>query len=201
MNKTVCKSGMLAALVGCACLALNGDTNLTSSVRAAFDVLRSRVNPRELRYGFINEALNFNDGLSQTPHYLGFARVVSNNWRTVLANMNGIATNNVERLLLIGTGRVFDENCYIDYLDELATMKTNGVLTANELECFEASSRYDQMSCLTRRYREPRIRALVNKLKVAKPMGGYWDDVLSGVAYTNYLQEVSAGLWGGNPPR
>ena len=68
MNRVMNKVSLtLAALVGCACLALNGDTNLISSVRAALDVLRSQVNPRELRYGALNETLNFNDGLSQTP--------------------------------------------------------------------------------------------------------------------------------------
>ena len=29
----------------------------------------------------------------------------------------------------------------------------------------------------------------------------YWNRVLSGAAYTNYLGEVEAGLWGDNPPR
>ena len=167
-------------------------------VRAALNAYERSVDSVCLQASYLNDALNFNLGISQSLQYKTFAIAVSNDWRTVLSNMNSIATNSAERLLILGTGRVFDENRYIDYLDVLATMRTNGVISAAELKWFEATSRYDQMSCIIRRYRQSNVSNLVEKLKIALPRTNYWDDILSGAAYTNYLEEARAGLWGDN---
>lgn len=167
-------------------------------VRVALNEYERLVDSEYLQASYLRDAQNFNLGLSGSYPYKTFAIAVSNDWRMMLNNMNSIATNSAERLLILGTGRVFDENRYIDYLDTLATMRTNGVISATELKWFEASSRYDQMSCLIRRYRQPNIANLVEKLKIALPRTNYWDAILSGTAYTNYLEEARAGLWGEN---
>ena len=177
------------------------DEQQISFVRQGLSELEQKVSPECLTFQAVDEALNFNDGLSQTPQFIRFAVSVSNNWRAVLSDMDKIATNAVERLLLIGTGRVFGEDVYVEYINELATLKARGAVSSDELMWFMATSEISQLTCLWRRYREPRIRTVIDKLKVALPTGGGWDDVLSGAAYTNYLGEVEAGLWGENPLR
>lgn len=164
----------------------------SSPARISLDLLERRVSPRKLRLGALAEVLNFNDGLSRTEEYRAFANdIVTNDWRSVLAGIGEIATNDVERLLIIGTGRTSDENLYIDYLDLLSTLKTNGVISARELEWFEASSQDDQMTCLARRHTEQKVRRLVEKLRIALPDAEAWNDILSGLAYTNLLENAS----------
>ena len=143
----------------------------------------------------LKDAMNF-EGVSDVPTYAGFAASVSNCWREMLENFEVIATNNLERLLVLGVGKQYSEDFYIDYMGVLSDMRTNSIITAKELAWAQASTRYDLMSCLIRRYKEPKVIELVNKYKTSMPASSNrWNDILSGVAYTNYLEEVEAGLW------
>lgn len=126
---------------------------------------------------------------------------VSNNWRSVLANLSLCATNQSERLLILGVRDRFGADFYMDFMDELVTMKTNGLIAAKEFSWARSTEDPELERYLDLKYRTPRVRALVERFKVAEPMNDVWDDVLSGVAYTNYLDEVEAGMWGENPPR
>lgn len=164
--------------------------------------IRSDVHAAELLcisnrwdYSMLRDALNF-EGLSDVPTYAGFASSISNCWREVLENFEAIATNNLERLLVLGVGKQYGEDFYIDFMGALSDMQTNGTITAKEFAWAQATTRYDLMSCLIRRYHEPKVIGLVNKYKISMPDStSRWNDVLSGAAYTNYLEEVEAGLW------
>ena len=53
---------------------------------------------------------------------------------------------------------------------------------------------------VNRRYKKPKVISLVNSMKKIFPQQRFWDKVLSGERYTNYLHEAAAGQWGPNPP-
>ena len=195
-------------LMGCAVIVFNSQllaevwtVNDVEDIQASLTRMKSSVAPQYYSSSAMLETLNFNNGLLLQPPYHEFAVVISNHFPAAMLHLGELTTNALDRLAIIGTGRVFDENCYVDYLDCLVTQCTNGCVSRAELEWFEATSRHDQMSVLIRRYREGKIASLIQRLSVLQPASNYWADVLSGVAYTNYLEEVDAGLWGDNPLR
>lgn len=182
----------------------NGDssieTNSVSVIRTAMNKMIDEIGTKTINNSMIDDSLNFNHGLMYNPYYLEFSAAITNQWRYALLNLTNITTNTQERRLVIGTGKVYGEDLYIDYLDMLATLKTNNVISCADLSWFEATTRYDLMSCLVRRYRQSKIVSLLHKLDIALPRGNYWEKIRSGASYTNYLHEVQAGLWGDNPP-
>lgn len=183
----------LVSMLGVAVHLAGADTNIVYTIRAQLDNVHENMPSRYLTHGALQEVI---DELYKEPTYASLADAVTNDWRTVLANLGHVATNDVERLLIIGVGLHYNEDFYLDFCSVLCDMHKNGVLTANEFLNGRASHRYDLHSCLIRRYQEPKVIELINKYKVAMPaQTNYWDSVLSGQAYTNYLQEVEAGLW------
>lgn len=161
--------------------------------RVASELPMRRKNPEML--------FNYDIVFATNASYRALASTVSNNWRNVLANLSLCATNQFERLLVLGVRDRFGADFYMDFMDELVTMKTNGLITAKEFSWARSTEDPELERYLDRRYRTPEVRALVERFKVAEPMNDAWDDILSGVAYTNYLDEVAAGMWGENPPR
>ena len=166
-------------------------------------MLRSQLTAAEasiptdtLRVAVLGEPMNFADFSGRHPSYRAFAVTVSNNWCVALSNFCAIATNETERLLLIGVGQQFDEDFYIDYMGTLSDLRTNNVITAEELQWAASPIRAYLLTCILRRYSEPKVIQLVNKYRVSRPhLTDYWNDILSGAAYTNYLEEVEMGLW------
>lgn len=144
---------------------------------------------------------NYDIVFATNASYRALVTTVSNNWRNVLASLSLCATNQFERLLVLGARDRFGADFYMDFMDELVTMKTNGLISAKEFSWARSTEEPELERYLDRKYRTPRVRALVERFKVAEPMNDDWDDVLSGVAYTNYLNEVEAGMWGENPPQ
>lgn len=166
-----------------------------SQIRSDVDAADMFCMSNRWDYSMLQDAMNF-EGVGADPTYAGFASSISNCWREVLANFEAIATNNLERLLVLGVGKQYGEDFYIDYMGVLSDLRTNGTITAKEFSWARASTRFDLQSCLFRRYQEPKVIELIDKYKAAMPgRTNYWDSVLSGAAYTNYLEEVEAGLW------
>ena len=180
---------MVCALAICA----GAETDPATRIRMQFDNIHDKLPAKYLVYGVLEETI---DELYKEPTYAVFADVVTNDWAFALANLGQIATNDVERLLILGVGLHYDENFYLDFFSTLCDMRTNGLITAEEFISGWASHRHDLNSCLIRRYQEPKVVELVNKLKIAMPQQeSRWNDILSGAAYTNYLEEVAIGLW------
>ena len=197
VKKLVIIFGIALAMMACA---VRADTNALARVRVALDELERGGEIRGFG-DFYEEALNFELGLRKTQRYQDFAAALSNDWRFAVRNIGQIATNQTERCCLLGVGKQFDEDVYIELLGELSDLRTNDVISVREFLWAEAVTRIDLQTCLRRRYREARVVELIGKLRVSLPdMNNLWDKILSGQAYTNYLDEVAAGCWGQNPP-
>ena len=187
------KALVLLVLANICCFAA-ADTQDT--VRERLAAVHKQIPSRRLE-GIVGEVLNF-ESFGRYTSYQDFAVAVSNDWRSVLGSFNAITTNKVDRLLLLGVGKQFDEDFYIDYISELCVLCTNNIITSGEMDWAITSTRYDLQSCFIRRYKESKIIALLNSLKSVFPNRLLWDRILSGERYTNYLHEVEAGLWGPN---
>lgn len=137
-------------------------------------------------------------GVSPNKEYMSFAQMVSNDYKNVFANVNSIATNQAERLLVFGVGWQFDEEFYIDCLEELADLGLKGEVTASEVEWYRYLSFNSKYTNILRvRYKEHRIIELVKKLMQVEPeKKKYYEKILTGESYEEYLEEMKARLWG-----
>lgn len=147
--------------------------------------------------GILDSGISF----ATNAEYRSLAVVVSNDWRNVLANINMCATNQLERLLILGVRDQFDVGFYLDFLDTAVNMKTNNVISSRELEWVRRTNHPEMERYLVRHYSDLRVREVVLHLQVAEPSRMLWGRILSGEAYTNYLDQVEVGMWGDNPPR
>lgn len=186
---------VMALIVLVGCVSCNADVVLDT--RHALDQVTSRL---DLRRNLVGRYLDYGIDCVSNVEYLALATVVSNNWRAVLQNFPQCATNPLERLLVLGVRDRFGAEFYMDFIDELVAMKTNGVISAEEFSWTIYTEDVELEKYLERKYKQPRVRALVGRIKVAEPTNTHWDKVLSGVAYTNYLYQVRAGLWGEGAP-
>ena len=185
------KALVLLVLANICCFAA-ADTHDT--VRERLAAVHKQIPSRRLE-GIVGEVLNF-ESFGRYTSYQDFAVAVSNDWRSVLGSFNAITTNKVDRLLLLGVGKQFDEDFYIDYISELCVLCTNNIITSGEMDWAITSTRYDLQSCFIRRYKESRVVKVIEQLRIVNPPASYWNKLLSGEEYTNYLHEVEAGLWG-----
>lgn len=167
-----------------------------STIKEMRDSLDTYIKTK--RDGRISLAGLEDSGISPNKEYMNFAQMVSNDYKNVFANVNSIATNQAERLLVFGVGWQFDEEFYIACLEELADLGLKGEVTASEVKWYRYlnfNSRYTNI--LRVRYKEPRIIELVKKLMQIEPKAKkYYEKILTGESYQEYLQEMKARLWG-----
>lgn len=192
------RTSKLLLIVCVAAMAAQAESNAgrVEMLREQLHLAKTDIPTDILRPAVLGESMNFIGFSEKYDSYGEFARSVSNCWREALSNFGLIATNAVDRFLLLGVGEQFDEDFYIDYMDGVVDLNTNGIVTASELNWIAWPPRPDLLTCIRRRYRESKVMTLVDKYKIAMPQKtNYWNDVLSGAAYTNYLEEVEAGLW------
>ena len=138
-----------------------------------------------------------NCGLSVNREYVLLSTLVSNDYKNVFANVGAVATNDVERLLVFGAGWQFGEAFYLDCLDELVDLGMRGKVSTNEIYWYRTGSWQSKLiNCLRVRYKEPRITNIIHKLMRLEPnRKAYYEQILSGESYTNYLHEMEARLW------
>lgn len=191
MNKRAFGAVMLVASVFSLARA-----DVISDVRAGIAQVIEELPVRRRHVGVL---WNYDIVFATNSSYCALAAMVSNNWRVVLENLDRCATNQYERLLLLGTRDRFGADYYMDFMDALVDIRTNGQITAEEFSWTESTEVAGLERLLERDYCLPRVRALVGRFKIAEPNNSYWDEVLSGVAYSNYLGEVEAGVWGKDP--
>lgn len=142
----------------------------------------------------INYDIDYRD--VKTENYRNLVSAVSSNNKDVLANLDSCATNRLERILVLSVRDKVDIDFYLEFVDCLASMAENGRSSLKELHwtIFPIGTVYEKH--LVRSYRDQRTRRLIEKLqRIGALDKAYCDDILSGKAYREYVNEVSAGLW------
>lgn len=187
---------LLIALAVALATKVESSESRVDSLREQLRLAKTDIPADILRPAVLGEPMNFVGFSEKYDSYAAFSHSVSNCWREALENFEVIATNTVDRFLLLGVGEQFGEDFYIDYMNGVADLNTNGVITVSELNWIAWPPQPNLLTCIRRRYREPKVIMLVDKYKISMPQKtNYWNDILSGAAYTNYLEEVAAGLW------
>jgi len=173
------------------CAACHADT-LTSAVRQALDNYTNSVRRTLVRVETIR-----NVGVANTrgEAYRALCGAVSNDVAATFRRLPEITTDAAERLVLMSTAWQCDENGYLDAYVVLADLAVSNQVSGAELEWFGSPERNDLSNCIRCRYREPRVTNLVRKITQVTGKTNWCNAVISGASYTNYLEEVSAGLW------
>ena len=189
---------LCVVLVGSVDLASACVTNSIAEVNAAIGSLERRLSCAQKNVPVI---LDCGISFATNVEYEALARSVSNDWQDVLNNLDHCASNHFQRLVVLSVRDRFGVDFYIDFMDKLVDLRTNGVLSAEELDWAMYTTEPELENFFERKYQNQRVRALAVRIRAASNHTNYWDRVLSGSAYTNYIDEVETGLWGENPPR
>lgn len=168
--------------------------DLARDFREELDEMRSGVAQTFRKLPVVRDPSGF-DMLRMDECYRGFATFVTGRQDVVFAHLGSLATNNWERLVTLGVCKAFDEDWYLRSCAQVADMVNSGVASSNELEWVLSSSRTNIDTCIVRRYKETPVTNLVFKLRGLVATDAYWDEVLSGVAYTNLLEEAGLDLY------
>ena len=129
--------------------------------------------------------------------YQPLATSISNSWQTVLPMMNSIASNRIERLLLMNTGWWNGESSYCGYMSMLSDLVASNQLDIVELKAFEkaAWNRPGVATSLSRRHSEVEVVNIVDKMRNVGFDTNYCSRIISGEIYSNYVNQVEDGLW------
>ena len=173
-------------------------TNSIAEVNAAIGSLERRLSCAQKNVPVI---LDCGISFATNGEYGALTRCVSNDWQNVLGNLDRCASNQFQRLMVLSVRDRFGADFYIDFMGKLVDLRTNGVLSAEELDWAMYTTEPELENYFERKYRNQRVRTLAVRIRAASNHTNYWDRVLSGLAYTNYIDEVETGLWGENPPR
>ena len=127
--------------------------------------------------------------------YLELCGAVSNSADVVFRDLPSVTTNAAERLVLMSTAWRYDEDYYLHIYSLLAEMALSNRVSKAELEWYGLPERNDLTNCIRCRYREPAVANLALRISQVTGDTNFYQTIISGAAYTNYLEEVSAGLW------
>jgi len=185
MNKNL---ALIVVMGFCAYARADGMTN----TRQALDTVIRRL---DIRRDLVGMYFNYGIRCATNSEYRALAVAVSNEWQSVLGNLSRCATNQLERLLVLGVRDQFDEDFFYDYVEGVFGQWQAGRVSTAELQWIRHSDKPGFDHLFERRYNVERARRLVAKFQESEPNNMHWQKVLSGEAYTNYLEEVAAGLW------
>jgi len=167
--------------------------DVVSDTRLALDQVMGRL---DLRRNWAGVYMDYGIICSTNAEYRALAVTVSNQWQTVLGNLSRCATNQLERLLVLGVRDQFDETFFCDYVEGVFDLWQTGVVSKVELDWVRTGDRPGFGYFFERRYNVERVRRLVSRFREAEPNRSQWRRVLSGEAYTNYMENVEAGIIG-----
>lgn len=157
--------------------------DVISRVEAACSVLPSGVR------GTAKYIREFGIANRRHDSFLALATSVSNDLSIVVSCMDGVVTNQVERMVLLSSGWLLGDDFYMHSLSNNLNMATCGILTRNEFDWFISGSRDEHLMNLPAlRYDYPGVSNLVFDMISYTGMTNYYEQVLDGSAKTNFLR-------------
>ena len=114
---------------------------------------------------------------------------VSNNINVVYGNFSILATNVVERRLLLASAWRLGDDFYLDCLSRNVDLAIAGVITAEDLEWYMRGHRTRSLTyMLAAQYDRPGVSNIVLRLMSYTGETNKYEKVLSGEAKTEYLE-------------
>ena len=185
---TISKCATIMLVMGLSCFAFCDDatSNAVSVVRMKIDNCVAalpndgRGNPSYMReFGMPGE-------LSQPEMELGL--FVSNNIDVAYVNFSILATNLVERRLLLASTWQLGDDFYLDCLSRNVDLAIAGVITADDLEWYMRGHRTRRLTyMLAAQYDRPGVSNIVLRLMSYTGETNKYEKVLNGEAKTEYL--------------
>ena len=135
-------------------------------------------------------------GIVTNSQYMMFSNSVTNQLMNVLTNISSVATNSAEKLLVLGVGEMYDSDYYIEFYSRIAELAIQGLYSRREVKWLSIPHGAQHWNSVRIRYRENAVSNLMHKIRLAVPeWQNRCDEILSGVSYSNYVNEVNSGLW------
>ena len=126
---------------------------------------------------------------SVKPALDALARAVSNNVGIALADIGTVATNAVERMLLLSAGWRLGEEFYLQSLSTNIDLAASGVISPNELKWFMEGHRSRRLGyVLEMRYDQPGVSNIVQRLQAFTGDTNRCDKILSGEGKVECLE-------------
>lgn len=115
--------------------------------------------------------------------------IVSNNVDIVYSNFYAIATNSLERQLLLASAWRLGDDFYLDCLSRNVDLAIAGVITAEDLEWYMRAHRTRRLGyILDANYDKPGVSNIVLRLMAYTGETNKYEKVLSGEAKIEYLE-------------
>jgi len=142
-------------------------------------------------------------GCSGTPEYMmefgiagavknmlpGLGVIVSNNISSIYQNFSEVATNAVERRLLLASSWRLGDDYYLDCLSRNVDLAINGTITADDLWWYMKGHRTRHLTyLLASQYDGPGVSNIVLRLIAYTGETNKYEKVLSGEAKAEYLE-------------
>ena len=188
-NATISKCATIILVMGFSCFAFCDDvtSNAVSVVRMKIDNCVAslpndgRGDPSYMReFGIPGEVRIPENELGLT---------VSNNIDVAYVNFSILATNLVERRLLLASAWRLGDDFYLDCLSRNVDLAVAGVITADDLEWYMRGHRTRRLTyMLAAQYDRPGVSNLVLRLMSYTGETNKYEKVLSGEAKTEYLE-------------
>ena len=106
---------------------------------------------------------NIKGYLDKQPTYIDLQNMMKESWPFALAHLEQIATNDVQKTVVIMAGREISEDEYIDFLEQLLDMTERGALDAQILK-FATVVTTGSRRNFHAKY-DPRIQAAVERVR------------------------------------
>ena len=121
------KTHVVILFAFCACCR----ADVVSDIRHALDHVTCELDRKR---NVVGQFFEYGIGCSTNGSYRMLSAAVSNEWESVLGNLSSCATNQIERLLVLGVRDQFGEDFYLDYLDGVFNLWLRGEVTNEEME-------------------------------------------------------------------
>lgn len=153
------KSLVVIAVLFCSYVLFS--SSLKDNILDAVDAVEECL-PREGKRSWPEYIIEFGYRYRDNQAYPKMAELVSNNFEYVYANFSDLATNAVQRLILLSGGWAYDEDYYIESYSKILDLAIAGDISEQEFRWFESAGRpLRTTSILAYRYKEPRVREIV----------------------------------------
>ena len=184
------KRNVLTIVAACvACTTMAG----FESLREAVDAVATNLNETTLRM--------FTDGeiggqsVCRHPSYQAMARLVSNDWQNVIGNIGNVATNQMERYLLLATGFQYGWDFHLPFFTKVADECLAGNISSNEVAWFAAySTKPGLVDQLYYRNTESAVTNLLHKMIQIDGNTNLWTSVMATNAQERVREYIDAGI-------
>lgn len=140
--------------------------------------------PKEGRKAWPEYIISFGYPYRANAAYPVLAEIVSNNFEYVYANFSRIATNDLQRLIVLSSGWAYDENYYLVSYSKVLDLARTGWISKREFRWFEWAGMpsHRTSTILVRRYNEPSVREIIYRYQEFSGDTNRCERILSGRA-------------------